>query len=94
VSKKGARPERLSYFGEEEWRLMESCWAADPSQRPLLGLVEPRLENLKTYYERISQEYALSVGDDTSYMENDSSDHNSYLNVEYGPHSDSPTPSD
>jgi len=31
---------------------------------------------------------------DTSYMENDSSDHNSYLNVEYGPHSDSPTPSD
>lgn len=57
----GARPERLSYFDEDCWKLMESCWAADPSQRPLLGFVEPLLETIKSRYDKINQEFVLSV---------------------------------
>ncbi|CAG9759907.1 unnamed protein product [Ceutorhynchus assimilis] len=44
--RKGIRPECLSYFNDACWNLMEQCWAAEPSERPLLGNVQPQLENI------------------------------------------------
>ncbi|CAB3383224.1 Hypothetical predicted protein [Cloeon dipterum] len=40
----GLRPEKQPHFDEQCWRLMEQCWSAEPSQRPLLGFVQPQLE--------------------------------------------------
>lgn len=33
-------------FDEECWQLMEACWDGDPSQRPLLGIVQPMLRGI------------------------------------------------
>lgn len=43
----GIRPECLANFDQACWNLMEMCWSAEPSQRPLLGYVQPQLQNIQ-----------------------------------------------
>jgi hypothetical protein len=71
---------------------MESCWAADPAQRPLLGVVEPTLQSIRERFDRIqklSQDYSLSdhSSDDALVLceevTTDFADASPYLNIEY-----------
>lgn len=49
----GMRPECLPNFDLKCWNLMQQCWASDPADRPLLGYVQPQLENM---YNKVTQE--------------------------------------
>lgn len=47
--KKGLRPERLAIFTEDQWELMQDCWAHDPNQRPHIGSISDQLKLIGNY---------------------------------------------
>lgn len=60
----GIRPECLANFNEACWNLMEQCWAAEPSERPLLGYVQPQLEAI---YNSAKSDYSGKLSSSCSY---------------------------
>lgn len=70
--RKGSRPERLPVFDDDCWNIMERCWAGDPTQRPLLGDIEPKLVAILDKYKatnRSTFERSVARGLPSSYSQ-------------------------